>query len=171
LALMSHVPDLQGIREAIEAVDQQILALLKQRMALVDEVAHAKLESASPLRDPQREEQVLQRVRHNAAALGLDAHEIERLYRSILSMSVARQRAYLRHLQTTPLRIAYQGVEGSYSHLTAQRQYAGRPGGVLLSGYDSFRDVVDAVRQGLADLALLPIENTTAGSINETYDL
>jgi len=70
-----------------------------------------------------------------------------------------------------PLRVAYQGVEGSYSHLTAQRRYAGLPEGVLLEGFETFRGAADAVRQGTADRALLPIENTTAGSINETYDL
>src|SRR5438445_8306496 len=131
--------DLQTIREAIEAVDQEILALLKRRMALVEEVAHAKLESASPFRDRRREEQVLQRIRHLAAQMGLDAHEIERLYRQVMEMSVARQHAYIRGLESAPLRVTYQGVEGSFSHLTAQRRYAGRTGGVLLTGHDTFR--------------------------------
>jgi chorismate mutase/prephenate dehydratase len=45
------------------------------------------------------------------------------------------------------------------------------PGGALLTGFDSFRGAADAVLHGAADLALLPIENTTAGSINEVYDL
>jgi chorismate mutase / prephenate dehydratase len=71
----------------------------------------------------------------------------------------------------TPLRVAYQGAEGAYSHLTAKRRHAGRPGGVLLEGCASFRDAVARLRAGEADYALLPIENTTAGSINETYDL
>src|SRR4029079_5859678 len=66
---------------------------------------------------------------------------------------------------------AYQGVEGSYSHLTAQRRYAGTPEGVLLEGFETFRAAAEALRDGRADRALLPIENTTAGSINETYDL
>ena len=68
------------------------------------------------------------------------------------------------------MRVAYQGVEGSYSHLTAQRRYAGRDGGVLLTGYESVERAAEAVRQGETDVALLPIENSTAGSINETYD-
>ncbi|HEV8629037.1 MAG TPA: prephenate dehydratase, partial [Thermoanaerobaculia bacterium] len=69
------------------------------------------------------------------------------------------------------LRVAYQGVEGSYSHLTAQRRYAGLSEGVLLEGFETFREAAAAVRDGTSDRALLPIENTTAGSINETYDL
>lgn len=163
--------DLQTLRESIEAVDREILAHLRQRMSLVEEVVGAKLDAAVPFRDPPREELVLQRVRHAAVEQGLDAHEIERLYRVILDMSVAHQRAHVRSLATAPLRVAYQGVEGSYSHLTAQRRYAGAPEGVLLEGFETFRATAQAVREGTADVALLPIENTTAGSINETYDL
>lgn len=163
--------DLQGVREAIESLDREVLELLKRRMELVDRVVATKLEHAFPLRDPPREERILQRVRHAAVEMGLDAHEIERLYRLVMEMSVARQQEHIRSLAETPLRVAYQGVEGAYSHLTAQRRYAGRKGGVLLTGYGSFQAAAQAVRDGTADLGLLPIENTTAGSINETYDL
>jgi chorismate mutase/prephenate dehydratase len=164
-------PDLQAIREAIEGVDREILAALKRRMDLVEQVARAKLESAAPFRDRRREEQVIGRIRHAAAELGLDAHEIERLYRDIMEMSIAHQQALVRSLEGVPLRVAYQGVEGSFSHLTAQRRYGGRKAGVLLTGHDTFRGAVAAVREGAADFALLPIENTTAGSVHETYDL
>jgi chorismate mutase/prephenate dehydratase len=171
---MSQAPspiDLQSLREAIEEADHNLLAALRRRMDLVEEVVRAKLDSAWPFRDPAREEQILQRVRHAAIEQGLDAHEVERLYRVILDMSVAHQHAHLRTLATTPLRVAYQGVEGSYSHLTAQRRYAGRPEGVLLEGFETFHLAAEAVREWRVDVALLPIENTTAGSINETYDL
>jgi chorismate mutase/prephenate dehydratase len=168
---MTSTRDLQSIREAIEEVDHQILAHLRKRMDLVEQVVGAKLESAYPFRDESREEQILQRVRHFAVEEGLDAREVERLYRVILEMSVAHQRAHVRSLSTAPLRVSYQGVEGAYSHLTAQRRYAGLPGGVLLEGHETFRGAADAVRSGASDRALLPIENTTAGSINETYDL
>jgi chorismate mutase/prephenate dehydratase len=168
---MAKPRDLQALREAIEAVDHEILGHIRKRMWLVEEVVGAKLDAAVPFRDPPREEQVLQRVRHAAVEEGLDPHEIERLYRVLLDMSVAHQRAHVRSLATAPLRVAYQGVEGSYSHLTAQRRYAGTPEGVLLEGFETFRAAAQAVRDGTADLALLPIENTTAGSINETYDL
>ena len=103
-------------------MDREILARIRQRMSLVEEVGGAPA-GARPL------------ARHG------------------------------------PLRVAYQGVEGSYSHLTAQRRYAGTPEGVLLEGHETFRAAARAVREGTADVALLPIENTTAGSINETYDL
>lgn len=168
---MTQPPDLQALREAIEEVDEELLTALKKRMQLVDQVGAAKLAAASPFRDQQREELVLQRVRQLAVAKGLDSHEVERLYRWIMQMSIARQQEHIRTLPTAPLRVAYQGVDGSYSHLAAQRLYAGREGGVLLAGHETFRSAAEAVIDGSADHALLPIENTTAGSINETYDL
>jgi chorismate mutase/prephenate dehydratase len=163
--------DLQALREEMEAVDREILTQFRRRMELAEEIAVFKLDNAFPFRDKQREEQLLLGVRHMAAELALDAHEMERLYRQILEMSIAHQQAHIRGLETTPLRVAYQGVEGSYSHLTAQRHYRNQKGGVLLTGHETFRSAADAVRDGTVDVALLPIENSTAGSINQTYDL
>jgi len=168
----SSIPsDLSTLRTAIESLDARILEALKERMGLVERVADVKLHSAVPIRDQRREAQLLQRIRSEASHLGLDPHRFEQLYRLIIEASVAQQQTHLENLPDTPLRVAYQGVEGSYSHLTAQRRYAGREGGVLLAGFDSFRAAADSVRDGLNDLALLPIENSTAGSINQTYDL
>jgi chorismate mutase/prephenate dehydratase len=163
--------DLQRLRESIERVDREILTKLKERMELAEGIARAKLESAVPFRDPTREEHVVRRVRENAVELGLDPHEVERLYRLLMEMSIARQISHVEALETVPLRVAYQGVEGSYSQLAAQQHYASRKGGVLLTGHDTLRGAVLALRKGQADFALLPIENTSAGSINETYDL
>jgi chorismate mutase/prephenate dehydratase len=164
-------PDLVSLRDRIEAVDRNIIALVAERLKIVEDVAAAKLETASPFRDREREEHLLRRLRGLAIAAGVDAHQIERMYRVIMDMSVAHQEATVRNRSDAPLRVAYQGVEGSFSHIAAQRRYAGRPGGALLTGHDSFRAAAEAVTSGAADLALLPIENTTAGSINETYDL
>lgn len=164
-------PDLSALRDRIEAVDRQIISLLAERLNIVEDVAAAKLTSASPFRDREREEMLIARLRALATGAGIDPHLIERIYRVVMEMSVAHQEATVRSREDVPLRIAYQGVEGSYSHLAAQRRYAGRTGGALLTGHDTFRSAADAVIAGVADLALLPIENTTAGSINEVYDL
>lgn len=168
---MSEPGDLAAIREAIGEVDHEILALLRRRLDLVERVLGAKLEAASPLRDRDREEQVLQRVREMAVREGIDPREVERLYRVVLELSLAHQEARLAALSPAPLRIAYQGVEGAYSHLAARERYAHRPEGALLTGHETFRAAAESVKTGAADRALLPIENTTAGSINETYDL
>ncbi len=164
-------PDLGTLRDRIEAIDRQIIQLIADRLAIVIDVVEAKLAAASPFRDRQREEALIGRLREIAFEAGIDPHQIERMYRVIMDMSVAHQEQAVRDRSDVPLRVAYQGVEGSYSHLAAQRRYAGRPGGVLLEGHESFRAAGDAVLHGVADIALLPIENTTAGSINETYDL
>lgn len=162
---------LTALRDRIEAIDRQIIALLAERLELVEGVVEAKLASASPFRDREREESLLGRLRALAAAAGLDPHQLERMYRVVMDMSVAHQERAVREREDAPLRVAYQGVEGSYSHLAAQRRYAGRAAGALLTGHDTFREAADAVLAGAVDLALLPIENSTAGSINETYDL
>lgn len=168
---MTSPLDLGALRDAIEAVDEEILDALRRRMDLADDVARSKLATAAPLRDQRREDLLLRRIRTRAAEHGLDPHEVERIWRLVIDMSVARQQALVTRQDTTPLRVGYPGVEGSYSHLAARRLYAGRAGGVLLTGFDHSREVVEALRRGEQDLALLPIENTTAGSMNETYDL
>jgi chorismate mutase/prephenate dehydratase len=168
---MADLPDLETLRIAIERVDAEILDALRRRMDIADDIARTKLAAASPLRDPRREDLVLRKVREAATAHGLDPHEIERIYRLIMDMSVARQQSLIQRLDTTPLRVGYPGIEGSYSHLAARQRYGGRPGGVLLTGFETGREVLDALRRGELDLALLPIENTSAGSVIETYDL
>ncbi|MFP2957924.1 bifunctional chorismate mutase/prephenate dehydratase [Myxococcus sp. 1LA] len=168
---MTTLPDLDRIRVSIERIDEEILDALRRRMALADDVARAKLAAAAPFRDQRREDLLLRRIRTRAAEHGLDPHEVERIWRLFIDMSVARQHELVTRLDTTPLRVAYPGVEGSYSHLAARRRYGHRAGGVLLSGFDHAREAVEALRRGEQDLVLLPIENTTAGSMNETYDL
>lgn len=167
---MTDVPDLQKLRVDIERVDEELLDALRRRMDLADDIARAKIAAASPIRDLRREDSLLRRIRTAAMARKLDPHEVERLYRFIMEMSVARQQALVTTLPTTPLRVSYPGVEGSYSHLMAHKRYAGRPGGVLLSGFDTAREAVDALSRGEVDLTLLPIENTTAGAMYDTYD-
>ncbi len=163
--------DLTDLRSRLEALDRELLSLIQRRMEMVVPIADAKLTSASPFRDQPREAVVFDRVRAMAMELGLDPHRAEALYRVLLEWSVARQQDHLQARADVPLRVTYQGVEGSYSHLAAQKRYAGRPAGAWLTGHPTFRDAVEAVRSGDAHVALLPIENTTAGSVSQTYDL
>ena len=87
---MSEKADLTELRTSIEQIDRSILEKLKQRMIVAEQIATAKLSSAVPFRDPTREQQVILRVRALAAELGIDAHEVERLYRLIMEMAIAR---------------------------------------------------------------------------------
>ncbi|MBJ6763885.1 prephenate dehydratase [Myxococcaceae bacterium JPH2] len=168
---MKDNPNLEALRAAIERIDEEILDAFRRRMAVAEDVARTKLAAAWPFRDPHREDLLLRKVRARAASHGLDPHEVERIYRLLLDMSVARQQGLVARLDTTPLRVGYLGVEGSYSHLAARQRYTGRPGGVLLTGFNLAREAVQALRSGEQDFVLLPIENTTAGSMNETYDV
>lgn len=162
---------LHKLREQLEACDSELLTVLGRRMALAEEVARAKLEMGMAFRDRSREEQVLRGIRQMATEQSLDPHAMEQLYRTVFEMSIARQQSYLRSRPEAPLRVAYQGGEGSYSQIAAQRFYTGREGGVVLEGFETLGQAMDAVRSGQADLALLPIENSSAGSINELYEL
>jgi prephenate dehydratase/chorismate mutase len=162
--------ELARIRQAIEALDRSLLALLRERQVLGQQAARAKIAAAVPLRDPVREAVVLRRARETATELGLDAHQSERLYRLIIDMSVSEQQTHLLELETVPLRVAFLGVEGSPGQLVAQARYGGRRGGALLEGHPTLGEAVDAVRSGRADVALLPLEGTEEGS-TRTMDL
>jgi chorismate mutase / prephenate dehydratase len=77
-------------------------------------------------------------------------------------------------VQTTSqvsLSVGYQGTDGAYSQIAAERHFAQRGQALTTRGYDSFAALLDAVTREEIDYALQPIENTTAGSINEAYDL
>jgi len=67
--------------------------------------------------------------------------------------------------------VGYQGTEGAYSELAAKRHFAGSGVPVRCVGYHSFSEMLEALRAGSIDYAVLPIENSIAGSINESYDL
>jgi prephenate dehydratase/chorismate mutase len=162
--------ELARIRQAIEALDRSLLALLRERQLLGQQAARMKIAAAVPLRDPVREEVVLRRARETAAELGLDAHQSERLYRLIIDMSVSQQQTHLLELETVPLRVAFLGVEGSPGQRAAQARYGGRRGGALLEGHPGLAEGVEAVRSGRADVALLPLEGTREGS-TRTLDL
>src|SRR5690242_16047761 len=89
--------DLSALRDRIDAVDRQIIALVANRMKIVEEVAIAKLDAASPFRDRDREERLLLQLREHAAEAGVDPHQIERLYRIVMEMSVAHQELTVRN--------------------------------------------------------------------------
>ena len=120
---------LLDLRVKISALDEKLLALLAERRALAVEVGKAKLDSHRPVRDIDRERDLLERLIQLGKAHHLDAHYITRLFQLIIEDSVLTQQALLQqHLNKTnphSARIAFLGPKGSYSHLAA-RQYAAR---------------------------------------------
>lgn len=166
---------LLALRDKISALDEQLLTLLAERRALAVEVGKAKLLSHRPVRDIDRERDLLDRLRNIGKTHQLDAHYITRLFQLIIEDSVLTQQALLQqHLNKTnphSARIAFLGPKGSYSHLAA-RQYAARHFEQFIeSGCAKFADIFEQVETGQADYAVVPIENTSSGAINDVYDL
>jgi chorismate mutase/prephenate dehydratase len=137
-------------------------------------VGKAKLDSHRPVRDIDRERDLLERLIQLGKAHHLDAHYITRLFQLIIEDSVLTQQALLQqHLNKTNPHSAYRfpRAKGSYSHLAA-RQYAARHFEEFIeSGCAKFADIFNQVETGQADYAVVPIENTSSGAINDVYDL
>ncbi|ACS86628.1 chorismate mutase [Musicola paradisiaca Ech703] len=166
---------LQALRERITTLDTQLLDLLAQRRELALDVARAKQHSHRPIRDKERERDLLSQLVEEGKKRHLDGHYITRLFQLIIEDSVLTQQALLQqHLNPGGIpsaRIAFLGPKGSYSHLAA-RQYSARHFEQIVEcGCQRFQDIVNLVETGQADYAVLPIENTSSGSINDVYDL
>jgi len=166
---------LLALRDKISALDVKLLALLAERRELAVEVGKAKFSSHRPVRDIDRERDLLERLITLGKEQHLDAHYITRLFQLIIEDSVLTQQALLQqHLNKTnphSARVAFLGPKGSYSHLAA-RQYAARHFEEFIeSGCPKFADIFNQVETGQADYAVVPIENTSSGAINDVYDL
>ncbi|WP_428943859.1 bifunctional chorismate mutase/prephenate dehydratase [Pantoea sp. FN060301] len=166
---------LLSLRHKISALDEELLGLLARRRALATEVATAKMATHRPVRDIDRERDLLEHLITLGKNHKLDAHYITRLFQLIIEDSVLTQQALLqKHLNQTSAqsaRVAFLGPKGSYSHLAA-RHYAARHFDTFIeSGCLKFHEIFNQVETGQADYAVLPIENTSSGSINDVYDL
>ncbi|OAT24558.1 bifunctional chorismate mutase/prephenate dehydratase [Proteus myxofaciens] len=167
--------DLLAIRDKITALDSQLLTLLANRRQLSADVAQFKLNTHRPIRDKNRERELLDLLIEKGKKEGLDGFYISRIFQMIIEDSVLTQQAILQqHLNEIPnksARIAYLGPKGSYSHI-ASRQYAARHFDTIVDcACQKFDDIFTLVETGQADYGLLPIENTSSGAINDVYDL
>ncbi|WP_193017480.1 bifunctional chorismate mutase/prephenate dehydratase [Proteus sp. FME41] len=167
--------DLLAIRDKITTLDSELLTLLANRRQLSADVAQFKLNTHRPIRDKNRERELLDLLIDKGKNVGLDGFYISRIFQMIIEDSVLTQQAILQqHLNATPngsARIAYLGPKGSYSHIAA-RQYAARHFDTIVDcTCQKFEDIFTLVDTGQADYGLLPIENTSSGAINDVYDL
>ncbi|WP_371377591.1 chorismate mutase [Thalassotalea aquiviva] len=173
---MKEQLDLERIREQITDLDQQLLTLFAKRRALTLNVAKSKAEQIRPVRDPQREQELLIRLIQQGKEIGLDPHYVTSVFQTIIEDSVLNQQAYLQQLKNPDLAaptvsVAFLGDKGSYSHLASHRYFSRRAENIIEYGCDSFSQVLQQVESGIVDYGMLPIENTSSGSINEVYDL
>lgn len=173
--------DLLELRDEIDEIDQQIVDLYQRRMGIAAEVAAYKIKNGKKVFDKERENSKLTKL----TALGnteFNKLGIRELFEQI--MAVSRKRQYqlmtesgiyekpdfveVDELDYKKSRIVFQGVEGAYTQL-ALREYFGE--NVNSYHVDTWRDAMEAIANGEADFAVLPIENSSAGIVSENYDL
>ncbi|AIZ78375.1 chorismate mutase [Actinobacillus equuli] len=169
--------DLSNIRQQITQLDRHLLKLLAERHRLAFDVVRSKEITQKPLRDIEREKELLQALVNHAEAENyqLDPQYVTQIFQRIIEDSVLTQQNYLQNKlneqKEQNVSIAFLGMRGSYSNM-ASRQFAKKYQGSLIElSCDSFQQVFDKVSEGEAEFGVLPLENTTSGSINDVYDL
>jgi chorismate mutase/prephenate dehydratase len=173
--------DLQEIRGEIDEIDQQIVELYQKRLALASEVADYKISTGKEVLDRERELSKLERLEQFADD-DFTRNGLRELFEQIMSTSRKKQYQLLtqygrveamgftkiKELNTENIRVVYQGVEGAYAHL-ALASYFGED--VEQFHVETWRDAMEAIKNGEADYGVLPFENSSAGIIAENYDL
>lgn len=173
--------DLLELREQIDRIDAEMVALYERRMDLCRQVGEYKIATGKKVFDRQRENEKLEKVRsltHN----GFNSQGVQELFEQIMAMSRKLQYRLLTEkgvlgrlpfigvddLEVQNARVVFQGAEGAYSQ-AAMRRYFGED--INSFHVDTFREAMNAIDEGSADYAVLPIENSTAGIVKEIYDL
>ncbi len=172
---------LSEIREKIDAIDSQIVALYEARMQLTAEVAEYKLSVGKPVLDKVREKEKLAKVK-DMVQEEENRYGVGELFEQVMALSRKRQyQMMIQHgqgrdmgfsqvdkLPFTTHKVVYQGTEGAYSQL-AMKAYFGEE--VDSYHVETWRDAMEAIHSGKADYAVLPIENSSAGIVGENFDL
>lgn len=172
--------DLNELRIQIDSIDKQIVELFIQRMDVAENVAKYKIENNKPVFDQERERQLLNKVEDLAGEKY--GNYARKLYNTMMELSRAHQSKLIavdNNLSktvksaldnTTPLFpekavVACQGVEGAYSQKACDKIFK-KP---EINYCKTFESVFKAVEEGTADYGIVPLENSTAGSVNQTY--
>lgn len=170
--------DLSEIRADIDNIDNQLIELFKRRMDCAKEVGYYKKENNIPVLNEKRENEILDEVEKRGGEYGAHARL---LYSNIMELSRALQHNIvcsgesLRNeilnadniIEKTGIKVAYQGIKGANSHEATLKLF---PDGNAVP-YKSFEDVFEAVDKGEVKFGVLPVENSTAGSVSTVYDL
>ncbi|MCL2070206.1 MAG: chorismate mutase [Treponema sp.] len=174
--------DLSEFRQKMDELDKGIVDLFQQRMDLSAEIAKFKQENNIPIYDPARERQKLYdlagTVQENRQAyitslysmlFDLSRAEQERIVKPASKLTDKIQNALRDTEWVFPNRtiIACQGTEGAYSQLAAEKLFS-LPS---IMYFNNFEGLFSAIDSGLCSYGVLPLENSTAGSINQVYDL
>lgn len=173
--------DLQELRKEIDRIDSEMVRLFEERMEICKNVAEYKIETGKKVFDREREDAKIEAVQ------AMTKNEINRLgvgelFGQIMSISRKHQYKLLAEhgimqkpsfqpvdtLDKENATVVFQGMEGSYSY-AAMKEYFGAD--VKNIHVKTFRNAMEAIAEGKADYAVLPIENSTAGVVSEIYDL
>lgn len=169
------------LRGQLDEIDKQIVELYEKRMGICGQVGEFKIASGKKVFDKQREMEKLAAVSANVEN-ELYKKGVTELFEQIMSVSRKLQYQMLTKngalgrlpfigvdkLDVENSRIVFQGTEGAYSQ-AAMEKYFGND--INSFHVQTFRDAMEAIEEGSADFAVLPIENSSAGAVNEVYDL
>ena len=174
--------DLNELRSEIDSIDDQLVKLFGQRMEVAAQIADYKKANNLPILMPVREREKLQDVAEKAGP------EMANYTRVLYSMLFELSRSYQGKNNTvrTPLyheiteaiektpklfpqapMVACQGVEGAYSQIACEKIFKSP----FIMYFKNFEGVFNAIEQGLCQYGILPLENSTAGSVKKVYDL
>lgn len=172
--------DLLELRNEIDKIDDELIPLLLKRMSISEQVAKYKVEHSLPVLNEKREQEILQSVGEKCGDKG---EIIKTVFSATMDASRALQHKIIgggKNLRETINNaltdetltangesIACQGVEGAYSGVTANKIFPDSP----VKFYTHFEDVFEAVNKSEAKFGVIPVENSTAGSVHESYDL
>ena len=149
---------LADLRKRIDQINLQLVDLLSERAQVAQAIGHLKQAGGSPIVQPSREREVLERVTaHNRGPL--TAEHLQRIFIEIISACTALEQ---------PVRIAYLGPEHTYSHEAARTRFGAS---ARYEPQPSIAAVFQAVENGRVDLGVAPVENTSEGSVGLTLDL
>ncbi len=176
-----EMKDLSELRVEIDEIDRKIVSLFEERLSLADQVAEYKIAAGRPVLDRGREQEKLGAL-SQLAKDEFSQKGIQELFSQI--MAISRKRQYqlmakqagisdtdftvVKELKKTDVKIVYQGVEGAYSQMAMEAFFGKDPDSFHV---ETWRDAMESIRKGLADYAVLPIENSSAGIVSENYDL
>jgi chorismate mutase/prephenate dehydratase len=149
--------ELEPIRDQIDQIDRQIVEILNRRLALAAEIGKLKRSKGGQIYVAEREDAVLRKVAGlNKGPIRQDA--LRAIYREIMSAAIALEK---------PLAIAYLGPEATNSHQAALKKFGAS---VNYQGLASFADIFTAVERGECDYGIVPVENSTEGSVRDALD-
>jgi chorismate mutase / prephenate dehydratase len=149
---------LDQLRQLIDALDKQLVALLNQRALLAQQVGHVKAALDAPVYRPEREAQVIAKVA-GASQGPLQAPALQAIYREVMSACRELERR---------MRVAFLGPAGTFSEQALVKHFGS---GVEAWPCATIDEVFRATEAGTADFGVVPVENSTEGVVNRSLDL